>query len=98
MRKEDIIRIIVISIIVIINLALIIAVISSVKSYIEKINRGEIQQVAEDVDQNENGSISLSEGFKDLILSLSISEIIKMILLLIGIILVIEGVIIYLKV
>lgn len=98
MRKEDIIKIIVISIIVIINLVLIIAVINSVKTYVDKINRGEIQQIAEDVDDNVDGNINLTEGLKNIIVSLSVSEIINMVLLLTGIVLVIEGVIIYIKV
>ena len=98
MRKEDIIKIIVISIIVIINLVLIIAVINSVKTYVDKINRGEIQQIAEDVDDNVDGNINLTEGLKNIIVSLSVSEIINMVLLLTGIVLTIEGVVIYIKV
>lgn len=98
MRKEDIIKIIVISIIVIINLVLIIAVINSVKTYVDKINRGEIQQIAEDVDDNVDGNINLTEGLKNIIVSLSVSEIINMVLLLTGIVLTVEGVVIYIKV
>lgn len=95
--KENIIKIIIISVVLIINIILVIFLVSSVNSYINKIKNGEIQQIAEN-DSEEYADLNFTEIIKKVFASLTLNDIIQIVLLIVGLILMVLEVIIYIKV
>lgn len=80
-----------------INIALIFAVISSMKGYVDKINRGEINQPIESENEDDLQQ-DMGEKLLEIAKTFDIEMILKIVLLIIGIILSIVGVIIVIKI
>lgn len=92
---KGIYKIIVIIVIVIINIVIISAVIGSVKNYIDKINRGEIEQP---VESDEEIQQDMGEKIMQMIRTLNIEIILKIVLAIVGMVLLVAGFVIVIKI
>ena len=81
--------------IVIINIVVISAVIGSVKNYIDKINRGEIDQP---VESDEEIQQDVGEKIMQMIKTLDIEIILKIVLAIVGMVLLVAGFVIVIKI
>lgn len=92
---KEIYKIIVIIVVVAINIVLISAVIGSVKNYVDKINHGEINQP---VESEEDSQQDMSEKLVQIMRTLDVEVVLKIVLLIVGIFLSIAGIVIVIKI